>query len=276
MILVTGSSGFVGSHIQTAINAGNLLEKHPAYLVGGPRQNSQINIMPLPVQPLHGIIHMAAISDTTCTDEGRLAEANVKQTLELADSASKAGVPFLFASSASVYGNGRGPLNAYARSKAAVDAAMANRPGQWYGLRLFNVYGKGEERKGDQASMVSKAFRYYSNDATPKFFSPDARRDYVHVSDVVKVVLWLLRNLPASGIYDVGTGHGVSIREMCCIVGAAVATDEWHKNGMFEVIDIPPHMIGKCQMDTCADLTRLRAAGYAEPFLSLSDGVKLL
>ncbi len=250
MIIVTGGNGFIGGHVQEAVDAAPDL--------------------------LHGIVHMAAISDTTCVDDGRLAEANVRQTLELADSAYKAAVPFIYASSASVYGNGRGPLNAYAESKAAIDAAMSNRPGQWYGVRFFNVYGSGEAKKGDQASMVFKAFTEYQNSRTPRFFTPDARRDYVHVSDVVKVILWLLRDLPASGVYDVGTGEGVSIWEMCVAVAPIATDDPWLRVGNFEEIEAPPHMIGKCQMDTRADLGRLRAAGYAEPFLSLAEGVKLL
>ncbi len=251
MILVTGSSGFIGSHIQAAVDASPDL--------------------------LHGVIHMAAVSDTTCKNQFRLQEANVRQTLGLADACLKAGAPFIYASSASVYGNGRGPLNAYAESKAAIDAAMSNRPGQWYGARFFNVYGKGDEKKGEQASMVTKAFANYGAGITPRFFTPDARRDYIHVSDVVNVVLWLLRNLPASGVYDVGTGESVSIREMCSTVAAAMDEIPMRAQyGHFDEIETPPHMIDKCQMNTRADLTRLRAAGYAEPFLSLSDGVKLL
>ena len=279
MIICTGSNGFVGKHVQAAVDH---MVKHPAYLVNVPPGGSSLSpsqVMPLPRIDYDGVIHLAGISDTTCANWDRLKEANVKQTLELADSCCKAGVPFVYASSASVYGNGRGALNHYAESKSAIDASMANRPGHWYGARFFNVYGKGDEAKGDQASIVTKAVLAHRAGKVPSFFTPEAKRDYVHVSDVVNVLLWFLKERPASGIYDVGTGQQWSIKEVC-----QIAAQENYRRGFIPLssvpaiaeIPVPAHMVGKCQMDTKADLTRLRAAGYDKSFLSLEEGIKLL
>jgi len=223
------------------------------------------------------LIHLGGISDTTCKDEQRLIEANVKLTLELADSAADAGIPFIYASSASIYGNGRGPLNAYARSKAAIDAAMANRSDEWYGLRLFNVYGDGEGKKGDQASMVFKAVQKWKAGCQPAFFYPHALRDYIHISDVVKVILWFVRTCPRSGVYDVGSGVSRTIKEVCQLARVMhYGTLLSGPIGSIAEIPVPAHMFGACQMNTKADLTRLRAIGYDAPFLSLEEGIKLL
>jgi len=267
MIICTGVSGFIGRHLTKALNADWVPGQVPL------------------LREADALIHLGGISDTTCKDEQRLIEANVKLTLELADSAADAGIPFIYASSASIYGNGRGPLNAYARSKAAIDASMANRSDEWYGLRLFNVYGDGEGKKGDQASMVYKAVWSHRNGKTPEFFTPKARRDYVHVSDVVKVILWFVRTCPRSGVYDVGTGESTSIKEVCDLAQdispfirrmAATEMRGMYKHPSLTEIPVPSHMFCACQMDTKADLTRLRSIGYDAPFLSLEEGIKLL
>lgn len=245
MILVTGCNGFIGSHMIKAAKG------HPL---------------------LKGIVHLGAISDTICDDETRLAEANVKQTIELADAAHRADIPFVYASSASVYGNGYGPLNAYARSKAAVDAMMASRPGRWYGARFFNVYGPGEERKGDQASIVFKAVTEHRAGRTPMFFSPETRRDFVHVNDCVEVILWMLRKLPTSGIYDIGTGTNYSIETVCQISHSLNPGAPCHMVGSH----IPESMKGRYQTNTRADLTKLYEADCLMKFLTLDEGMRLM
>ena len=228
MAFVIGSNGFIGSHM--------LGIEDP------------------------GLIFMAGISDTACEDDKALAQANVRGPLQWATDAAAQGLPFIFPSSASVYGNQSGPLNRYAISKACLDVHMSTRPGRWYGLRFFNVYGPGEDHKGKQASIVSRL----ASGTLSEVFEPDTARDFVHVSDCVKVARWMLQAAPPSGIYDVGTGASRSIREVIGLAGATV-----------NFVDMPEHLKGKYQFNTRADLTKLRAAGYVEPFLSLEEGMKL-
>lgn len=207
-----------------------------------------------------GIICMAAISDTTCSDVVALSNINVRIPMQIGSDAHHAGLPFIYASSASVYGNAGTPLNEYAASKYRLDEHMGElNLGHWYGLRFFNVYGSGESHKGKQASIVS---RLLSGDLT-EVFEPQTTRDFVHVSDCVEVARWMLKTLPPSGIYDVGTGVSRSLHEVMEITGAKCA-----------LVPMPDSLKGKYQFHTRADLTKLRAAGYDRPFLSLEEGVQ--
>lgn len=232
MAFVLGSNGFIGSHM--------LGIKEP------------------------GVICMAGISDTTCQDEKALWQVNVRMLCQLSDDCRRANLPFIYASSASVYGNGGRPLNLYAKYKSEYDdivSGQAAKPKHWYGLRFFNVYGDGESHKGKQASIV---IRLLSGDLKD-VFALDTTRDFVHVSDCVAVARWLLQTLPPSGIYDVGTGVSRSIREVISLTGAKTTE-----------VPMPKSLEGKYQFHTQADLTKLRDAGYTKPFLSLEEGIDLI
>lgn len=228
MAFVVGSNGFIGAHMRAI--------EEP------------------------GVICMAGISDTTCED-GRLLQAvNVALPLQLATDAAQAGLPFVYASSASVYGNEGRPLNRYAKSKSDLDEIARAWPSlpRWYGLRFFNVYGPGEGHKGRQASIIWR-LKYGT---LTEVFEPQTRRDFVHVHDCVDIARWLLRALPPSGIYDVGTGTARSIDEAIVLTGARV-----------EIVPMPDSLKGKYQLHTQADPAPLRARGYDRRFLSLEEGV---
>ncbi len=227
MILVTGASGFIGRHMVAGLN--NL-------------------------HHIDAVVHMAAVSDTTCTDWNKLIQANVRLTLQLAQDCRTQNIPFLYASSAAVYGNGAGPLNLYAESKQLVDSAMQDAPGFWYGMRFFNVWGDtGEDHKGNQASIIHRL-----RDGLDTIWTPDTTRDFIHVSDCVAIARWMLTSLPPSGIYDVGTGAPVSFRDLAARYGHNVNL----------VPDVPEHLRPHYQYNTKADLTALRTAGYLHTFRS--------
>lgn len=230
MAFILGSNGFIGSHM--------LGIKEP------------------------GVICMAGISDTTFSNWDALVQTNVGWPYQIGEDCAKQRLPFVFASSASVYGNdGKHPLNDYAASKAELEAIMESVGGRWYGLRFFNVYGDGENHKGKQASIVSRLL----SGELKEVFAPETTRDFVHVSDCVAVARWLLQTLPPSGIYDVGTGVSRTIHDVVSLTGAKVTR-----------VPMPEHLVGKYQFHTKADLTKLRAAGYTKPFLSLEQGIQLM
>ena len=87
-------------------------------------------------------------------------------------------IPFIYASSASVYGAGRvfresreheGPLNVYGYSKFLFDQVVRRRlarraRAQVVGFRYFNVYGPREAHKGRMASVAFHFFNQYLKD----------------------------------------------------------------------------------------------------------------
>ena len=196
------------------------------------------------------ILHQGAISDTTETDIDKLHGTNVWFTIELFEKAIEHEIDVKFASSGSVYGNQQGiinPVSYYAITKLQMDYYFQDHMTEFSSIqsfRYFNVYGDGEEHKGDQASPVHKFTKQIKETGKLKLFEGSDKflRDFIWVGDIVETVL---NNDKPSGIYDLGTSNPISFQE----VGELIA----HKyNGRIEYIPFPKHLKGKYQTYTCA------------------------
>ena len=101
---------------------------------------------------------------------------NVEFSQWILEQAIKYKIPIKYASSASVYGHTlteMNPLNYYAISKLTVDYWVQDHMDEFelvQGFRYFNVYGEGEEDKGDQASPVHKFTKQIKEDGKIKLF----------------------------------------------------------------------------------------------------------
>ena len=101
----------------------------------------------------------------------------------------------------------------------------------------------------------------------------------MHVDDIVKANLHFLDHPEVSGIFNLGTGRAQSFNDVAVAVlnalheGPARTAAEWVSAGRIDYIPFPAVLEGKYQSFTEADLTRLRAAGYAAPFAPVEQGV---
>lgn len=245
MIILTGSSGFIGKNFLKNLEHKEvlLLEKEDSFRLF--RDFKDWNKVEL-------IIHQGAISSTTEKNIRTIYHHNVAFTLFLLEYAMNYEIPIKYASSASVYGNTNGqinPLNQYAISKLQIDYCVLDNLDKFpliQGFRYFNVYGEGEEHKGDQASPISKFTKEIRETGELNLFEGSDKflRDFVCVDDVVDIVL---NNNAPSGIYDIGTGNPISFQE----VAELVAKKE---NGKINTIPFPDHLVGKYQNYTCANM----------------------
>lgn len=243
------------------------------------------------------IVHMGAVSSTTEQDADKIVQSNFVLSRDLWDWCAEHGKRLIYASSAATYGDGTlgfegkddidslralRPLNAYGWSKALFDifaAREAHRgraPAQWAGLKFFNVYGPNEEHKAGMKSVVAQIWPRIAAGEGVKLFKshhPDYEdggqlRDFVYVRDVVDVIAWLAKSPAVNGVFNLGSGHARSFRDL------AVATFEAvNREPDITYIDMPEVLRGKYQYYTQADMSRLRAAGYNAPMTSLEDGV---
>lgn len=259
----------------------------------------------LPEPPL-GVIHNGACSSTEETDLNVFRTLNVEFSQMLWRICTELRVPFLYASSASVYGDGSEgfsarkdamsrlrPLSLYARSKYDFDLwAMGQgaTPPTWFGLRYFNVYGRYESHKGRQASMVFHGFNqirdtgkvrlYKSTD--PRYDDGGQMRDFVWVSDLVDVTMQLLdiawrregdpARHPIAGegaFVNLAPAAPRSFRDMMLAVFAAMG-----RKPDIEFIPMPEALAKQYQNYTCAELDTLREVGVTHSFTSLEDGVR--
>ena len=193
------------------------------------------------------VLHFAALSlvGDSMSDPGRYWRVNVNGSLNLVEAAVRAGcLNFVFSSTCATYGDQDGvllnedtpqyPINAYGASKKAIEEIVKNF-GPAHGLnhvifRYFNVAGADPEAEvGEQHRPETHliplmldaidgrrpALTIFGQD----YPTPDGTcvRDYVHVSDLadahVKGLQWLLAGR-GNRAFNLGTGHGVSVRQV--------------------------------------------------------------
>lgn len=251
---------------------------------------------------IEAVLHQGACSDTMETDGRYMMENNYRYSMALLDHCITETVPLLYASSAAVYGGGRvfredrefeAPLNVYGYSKFLFDQVVRRRLGdagaQIAGFRYFNVYGPREAHKGRMASVALHNFHEYRQNGFVRLFGDHAgfgageqSRDFVSVEDVVKVNLFFLENPDLSGIFNLGTGRAQPFNDVAMAAintsraaegKPALTLSEALAQKLIEYIEFPEALKGKYQSFTQADISRLREIGYAEPFLTVQEGV---
>ena len=313
LVLLTGGAGFIGSHIVRELAAAGLRVVVSDLLRAGEKwrniATAQLHDIVRPDglpdwlvrsgDKLAAIVHMAAISSTTETDADRFVANNIRLTLDLWEWSAANGTPFIYASSAATYGDGSAgfsddqspdalaalrPLNAYGWSKHVIDRRVIAdvvrgrpTPPQWAGLKFFNVYGPNEGHKGEMRSVVSKIYPVVKAGGTvrlfrshhPRYKDGGQLRDFIYVKDCVAAVGWLLQNPSVSGLFNVGTGTARSFLDLVNAVGQAVG-----RRPEVSFVDTPAELRDKYQYFTQADMSKLRAAGFSQPFHSLEDGVR--
>jgi ADP-L-glycero-D-manno-heptose 6-epimerase len=318
-LIVTGAAGFIGANLVKALNARG--EADIVAVDNLQRADKVANLSDCEIADyldkrdfiervasgrfdakVSAVLHQGACSDTMETDGRYMMENNYRYSLALLEWCQARRVPFIYASSASVYGAGsvfrearenERPLNVYGYSKFLFDQVVRRRlpaaPSQVAGFRYFNVYGPRETHKGRMASVAFHFFNQYNADGRVRLFEGSAGygpgeqvRDFVSVEDVVKVNLHFLDNPRISGVYNVGTGRGETFNEVARATVNAVRSgrgekplslDELRAAGAIEYIPFPAQLVGKYQSYTQADISALRKAGYSAPFLAVEAGV---
>ena len=236
------------------------------------------------------ILHMGACSSTTEKDATYLIGNNFDYTRKLALYAVTRGIQFLYASSAATYGAGEHgyvddentiaelrPLNMYGYSKQMFDL-WAKRQGllsKIIGVKYTNCFGPNELHKGDMRSVVCRAYEQIRDTGKvrlfksylPEYADGEQKRDFIYVKDAVEMVMFLL-NHKCHGIYNIGSGRAETWNSLASAVFKAM-----DKPVNIEYIDMPEHLRGKYQYYTCADITKLRNAGYSAVVTPLEDTV---
>jgi len=318
-IVVTGAAGFIGSNLIHALNGRG--ETNIIAVDNLARADKFRNLVDCDIadyvdkeeflvrladgdfdDDLVAILHQGACSDTMETDGRYMMRNNYRYSVSLVDWCQNNDVPFLYASSASVYGAGKvfreeraneAPLNIYGYSKFLFDQyvrrLLPERTAQIAGFRYFNVYGPRERHKGRMASVALHFFDEYRAEGVVRLFEAsggyadgEQRRDFVSVEDVVKVNLDFLDHSERSGVFNLGSGNAATFNEVAvATINALRASSgepprmlaELVDAGVIRYVPLPPALVGRYQSFTEADLARLRAGGYKAPMLAASEGV---
>jgi ADP-L-glycero-D-manno-heptose 6-epimerase len=308
IIVVTGGAGFIGSGVIRHLNdqgisnivvVDNLASSEKWKNLVGKRfidvlhKGDFFSWLEGREDEIAAFIHLGACSSTVELDANYLLENNYRYTLRLAEFALRHDIRFIYASSASTYGDGSDgfsddhdalevfrPLNMYGYSKHLFDL-WARREGvlkQMVGLKYFNVFGPNEYHKGRMSSAIVKmlpdalhkgAIQLFKSDVPSQFGDGEQRRDFIYVKDVARMTCEFLEN-DATGIFNIGTGSGQSWNELATAVFLSVG-----KKANISYIDMPQDLIGKYQNFTQADMKKSeKVLGKASQTVPLNESVK--
>jgi len=309
-LLVTGAAGFVGARwVESCNRRGQRViscdepqyftqrQEHQGLEWGQIVDRAALLEWLKSTQPaLRGIVHLGACTDTTELDEAYLTEVNLQYSQSLWRYATQAAVPFVYASSAATYGNGKlgysdeenrlsqlKPLNPYGDSKQRFDLWALEQekkdlhPPQWSGFKFFNVYGFGERHKEKMASVVLHAYDQIQTTGRVKLFKsyrseiPHGlqKRDFIYVEDVLAALWFALEKPIPRGIYNLGTGKARSFLDLAHAVFAACG-----RPPQIDFIEMPETLRDRYQYFTEAELGRLRSTGFAQEMTSLEAGTR--
>ena len=298
MIIVTGGYGLIGSNIVRNLNARgindilvvddltdgrkfkNLVDCHFHDYVD--KDEFLESMEGHHWKEVTAIYHEGAISSTTEWDGKKVMKANYDFSKELLAKSMEHAIPFSYASSASVYGDTTHftedgpmkPMNMYAYSKMLFDQYVLRlMNADWYknspyviqGWRYFNVYGRGEDHKDNQASPVTKFMSQALSGEKIKVFegSDNFRRDFICAEDIAVLKIEMLQR-QISGIFNGGTGKAVSFMDVAKMVSQKT-------NVEIELIPFPEHLKGHYQEYTCANMSKLGSIGCPIGFRTVQD-----
>ena len=225
-ILVTGSDGFIGRHLVSAlIRQGYTVERHT-------RRNGDIAHAALPYEGVTHVFHLAARTfvPESWSNPRAFYETNVLGTINVLEFCRRQRASLTLLSSY-VYGqpqqlpvSEQHPLqafNPYAHSKILAEES-ARYYSEQFGVtvaivRPFNVYGPGQSDQFLIPSLVQQALSSDCDHITIQ--DPRPRRDYLFVTDLTDMLLSLAKQR-SSDTYNAGAGQSVSIQELVDVINS--------------------------------------------------------
>lgn len=278
-LLVTGGAGYVGSHmVKTLVDGGHdvvvlddlstghreAVSPRARFVEGDIARTEDVRAL-LADERIEAVLHFAAKIrvEESVSDPRLYWDRNLAATLALLDAVLAKPVPFVFSSTAAVYGapdqvpidedDPKRPSSPYGDTKLAIELALAaygrayRLP--WVALRYFNAAGAEPgaglgERHEPETHLIPLVLRAASGKRPSvsvfgtSLPTPDGScvRDYVHVGDLCEGHLAALAYLARggeAGAFNLGTGRGYSVREV-------IASARRISGRPIEVVEAPP------------------------------------
>lgn len=309
MIVVTGGAGFIGQNLvnklieinyKNIVVIDNNIDRDFKKYSGIKYMTVEDSYLWLEFNRynIDVVYHLGARTDTMEKDRKIFERLNLNYSKLIWNFCTDYDIPLIYASSAATYGDGEEgfddqesilnlkPLNPYGEYKHYFDMyAMGNsygeyKPKYWVGLKFFNVYGNHESHKGAMASVVWHFYHQIKETGSIKLFRShldlcqdgEQKRDFVHVDDVVKIMilLYLIRENIPSDIYNLGTGNARTYNDLAKAIFKSMGKPE-----NISYIDIPLEIRDSYQYYTRAKMDKLFDAMSRYNFLTLEQGIDL-
>ena len=240
-ILVTGGTGFIGSHVCISLvdsgfkvvcldnltngkkaNLAPVLDSPNLVLIDGDIRS--IEDCEKAMKGCTHVCHLAARSSVLGSSHEELMENNLLGTENLVKCAIKNDISvFVFSSSCAVYGDAEPPItldtelrpiSAYGKSKVLAEKLIQESGLNHRILRYFNVYGPRQRSDSPYSAVIPIFFSRLLAGLPPTLYgNGEQTRDFIHVDDVVLANLSAL-NEEGESILNIGTGKATSIVEL--------------------------------------------------------------
>ena len=278
-VLVTGGSGFIGSHlIRRLANEGyevfniDIRSPNPIDI----RDVKRVKRVFEEFRP-EAVVHLAAVASVPlCEQNPREAyETNVLGSLNIFKLCSEYGAKCIFSSSAAVYGEPnviptpedapKDPINHYGLTKLVGEYICRFIMKTNYVIfRIFNCYGPNCNR----SYVIPDTIRKLTKNKNPirMLGTGEESRDFVYIDDVINAILLAINKKDVIGTFNIGTGKNIKIRELAAkiaqIMGKKVrfVFDTKKRKGDFSI--------------SCADISKVTKMIGWYPKVSLDEGLK--
>jgi UDP-glucose 4-epimerase len=299
-VVVTGGAGFIGSALcrrllsrqvevvvydslsagpRVRANAARLQELGAVVVQGDIRDADSLRSV---LRAGDGLVHLAAIASVpvSVADPETCHSVNVRGTECVLAEAERAGARrVVFAGTAAVYGSHprlpsaeTDPVEAaspYASSKLAGEAAMAEAQVETASLRLFNVYGPGQDPHSSYSGVITRWVDGLLRDGGVQLFGDGSQtRDFVHVEDIAAALHAALAAPEApDGPVNIGSGRQTSLLALLTALAEVMEVEPRVAFGPVRAGDVP---------HSCADISRAhRLLGFS-PSVDLHQGLRSL
>ncbi len=286
--LVTGGAGFIGSNLALELEKqGHEVTVIDNFLTGNKNNLNRFNGKFIEADvsgnnfnidgSFDAIFHEAAITDPRYPNDDETYNKNVNGFKNMIKIAKKNNAKLVYASTASLYGNGPTPmkenqekeiLSSYGKSKLVMDNIASKLFDKMHivGLRYFNVFGPREKYKGRAASMVYHLGKQIKAGKNPRIFKyGEQKRDHIYVKDAVDATILALD--AKIGVYNVGTGIATNFNDLIKILNEVLG-----KNFKPEYFDMP-YNPKTYQSNTQADTKKAKQFLGFKAKWKLKDGI---
>jgi nucleoside-diphosphate-sugar epimerase len=266
-VVVTGSSGFIGSHLCSALLARSEevvgIDRTPSSLVPTIRTDlAAPSDEALDALSGAGVVwHLAAcpgIRDRSPDIESRRRRDNVVAAAAVLD-AVPLRTPLIVTSSSSVYGGSRlqngaerpsreddplRPRGGYARSKVAMERLCRRRAARGGRVSIARPFTVAGERQRSDMAIATWIEAIRSDEVVSMLGSPDRTRDVTDVRDVVRGLIAMAeREIP--GVLNLGSGAAYSLAEIVRAVSGALGLPAF-----IQVVPAPSDEVPATRADT--------------------------
>jgi UDP-glucose 4-epimerase len=232
-IIVTGSDGWIGRHVCQKLEQAGIgyygFDRRTNYDLNSPEGRREFQYA---LTDADAVIHLAGRPRIPISwgSIQLYIKDNIELTEYVAQSCATFGVPLVFASSSSVYGDGQGPLNPYSWTKSAGEDIIETYHrslGLRYTIcRIFTCYGE-DAPYGDNGLVIGNWLHSALNGKKMLLRgNGEQRRDFVHVDDVADALILAAQKEPSYGVIDLGTGQSWSLKEIAPLFNCPMITEQ--------------------------------------------------